>query len=298
MADTNPFPPEALAANRAGRLTDQQRAELGADHKASKRSGWQAGLALCAFGALLTFGAVSGRIDSGRIGAFAIGSLMLAGGVALLVVGGATRTTRATGEAAAGHLGLERVEGDIRRQRIDNSIGDSLVGASRSYHSPDAEYTFLLHIGGRRLEVSHRQYEAAPDDGHVVAYLLAGTGRVVNLERVGRSAPQVAAEERAAAAGLHQGGVPASAEATAGPALDGAALAGALIGRWANPRFRMAFEIRPDGTLASAEGTERWEVVGPGRIRFAGDVVDVALTHDGRLFLTGADGPTLELHRA
>ncbi|MDH4364504.1 MAG: hypothetical protein OEY70_10530, partial [Acidimicrobiia bacterium] len=111
----NPFPPEALAANRAGQLTAEQRRELGADHVANRRSGWQAGLALCAFGGLLVFGAVSGRIDSGRVGAFLVGAVVLAGGLALVVSRGMTRSTKASGEAAAGRLGVAAVARDIRK---------------------------------------------------------------------------------------------------------------------------------------------------------------------------------------
>ncbi len=293
MVGVNPFPPEALAANRGGQLTPAQRHELAVDHKASKRSGWQAGLALCAFGALLVFGAVSGRIESGRIGAFLIGALMLAGGIGLLAVRGATRTTRASGEAAEGRLGLEAIQGDIRRQQVDRSIGDELVGVNRAYHG-DNRYQFLIHVGDRRLEVNRAQYEAAPDDGWGTAYLLAGTNRLVNLERVGPSTRESAAIDRAAAMGVHAGGTPPA--AATGPVLDGAQLAAAVTGRWANERLRLTMELRADGTLVGPDGTSRWQVAGPGQIWFDEGVMTVTVSTD-RLFLQAPDGPVLELHR-
>ena len=308
MADLNPFPPEALAANRAGQLTEAQRQELGADHVASRRSGWQAGLGLCAFGGLLLFGAVSGRIDSGRVGAGLMGAVVLAGGLALMLARGRTRSTKASGEAAAGQLGVEAVAGDIRKVEHNRDLGNELVGAPSS--RAENRYYWTIEVAGRRFDVNKAMFDAAPREGSVVAYALAGTDRLINLELVGPSQRMAGFVDRAAERGVHTGYDPASvggtlagpgpapAPAADAPVLDGAALAAAVAGRWANPSLHLWFEFHPDGTLGGPEGTSRWWVAGPGRIGMQeGGEMPVSVTGD-RLFLQTPAGPTLELHRA
>lgn len=310
MAEINPFPPEALAANRAGQLTPEQRRELGEDHVASKRSGWQAGLALCAFGGLLVFGAVSGRIDSGRVGAFLLGAVVLAGGLALVVARGMTRSTKASGEAAAGRLGVEAVAGDIRKVEHNRDLGNELVGATSS--RAENRYYWTIEVAGRRFDVNKAQFDAAPREGSVVAYVLPGSDRLVNLELVGPSQRMAGLIDRAAERGVHgawdpadaggslagPGPAPSPVPATDAPVLDGAALAAAVAGRWANPALHLWFDFHPDGTLGGPDGNGRWWVAGPGRLGME-DEPDVPVSVAGdRLYLHTPDGPTLELHRA
>lgn len=208
----------------------------------------------------------------------------------LLVQGGATSTTRATGDAAGGRLGVDRVEGDIQRRKEDNSLGDNLVGVHQSYRG-DNRYTFVLRVGDQRFEVNRSQYEAAPDSGRVAAYALAGTRRLVNLERLGPSAAEAAATSRAEAYGVRRDGLPAEAAV-----LDGAALQAAVVGRWGNERLRMTLWFRGDGTMAGPSGAGVWSVQGPGRLAIDEAVVHVATTSHA-LHLQFAEGPAIELRR-
>lgn len=288
MAELEPFPRAALAANRAGVLTPEQRAGLGVDHEVSRRTGNRVGLALLAFGALLLFGAVSGRI-AGRLGPAVLGVALVCFGGWLLLRGGATRTVRASGEAAVGRLGVEVVTGDIRRQTLNRSLGDELIGVSPSYQG-DGRDEFVLWVGQRRLSVDRAQYDAAPHEGTVAAYVLIGTSRLVNLERLGDSAAAAAATARAAELGVHAAGPPRS--AVAGPVESAA-----LVGRWVNERLHgLAFELRADGTLVGPDGEGRWWMSGPDRVNLDGEELRVSLAGPV-LYLHGEDGPALELRR-
>jgi hypothetical protein len=175
---------DALPANRRGELTPSQRTLLGLQARDSRRSGLQAGVALLGFGGLLIFGAVSGRVESGRFGALAIGLLMAAIGTWLLKNGGLSRTGKASVRAATGEGGVVAVSGELRKERVDRSVGDELLGLDTSHRSGN-RWQYLLHVGARRLEVNQAQFDVAPAGGPVTAYLLAGTDHIVNLERRG-----------------------------------------------------------------------------------------------------------------
>ena len=179
------FPTTALPANRAGRLVATQVAALGLQSRQSRRTGIQAGLALVGFGALLLFGSVSGRIADGRLGALALGAAFVLFGGWLLFSRTPTRGTAAAARASGGELRVDAVEGDIRKMRRgdDDTALDALLDTDDT--SSNTPYTYRLQVGSRSFDVSQAQFDAAPKEGRVVAYVLPDSDSLVNLERIG-----------------------------------------------------------------------------------------------------------------
>jgi hypothetical protein len=68
---------------------------------------------------------------------------------------------------------VECVEGAVGRtvRNVSGGSGSSLT-------------TYYLEVEGRQFEVVHDLYLAAPETGRVAIYVLAGSHRVVNLERL------------------------------------------------------------------------------------------------------------------
>ena len=292
----DPFPPDALADNRAGRLTDGQIRALRADADSSRRSGLMAGVALAGLGLFILWGTMAGRVPGPRLQSLAIGAALAIGGGLLLASGGMTRGPRAA-QAASESTVLERVEGPFRRERRDLRTLGGHTYATRG----DARYDYTLHVGDRRLRVSAAVYEASPDDGIVRVYLLPGSDRVVNLERIA-DPPPTALEARAAAVLRERFGASPPGEAAppsgATPATP-AALREALLGRWQAQGLPMAFEFRADGTVVGGEGSaaevKRWEVIDAGRIRIDGEEQRVEVAGDVLRLVTG--GPTFRFER-
>lgn len=180
---TEPFPASALAENRQLRLTSGQIAALHADAKVSKRSGSLAGLWLLALGLLILGGTIAGRVPGSRLQSIGVGAALAVLGGFMLSSKGASRGVVASQMVSSSTV-LGMVEGPIRREMADRQLAADLVGATRTIRG-DARYDFLLHVGGRRFNVGRPMYEAAPDAGLVRVYVLPGSDRIVNLERVG-----------------------------------------------------------------------------------------------------------------
>jgi hypothetical protein len=291
----DPFPRSALDDNRAGRLTAEQIRGLRVDARESKRSGVLAGIALLAFGLVIVWGTLTGRVPGSRMQSFAVGAVIAVVGGLMLASRGMTRGPRAA-EAASESTVLDVVEGPFRRERVDRQI----LGSTHS-SSGSARYLYYLYIGDRRLSVGEPAYDAAPDNGVVRAYLLPSSDRIVNLERIA-DAPPTPIELRAAAVlrerfgAVLEGDRPSSAKNSA---TTPAALRAALLGRWQAQGMPLRLEFRADGTVVSggegAAEAKRWEVLDAGRIRIDGE--DQRVEVDGDDLSLATRGPTFRFHR-
>ena len=290
----DPFPVSALDANRRGRLAPEQRHVLGGAARQTARTGVRVGLVLIVFGALLLFGALTGRLRT-VLGPTALGVVLVAGGVALLRARGLGRGGRASERAGAGDDRVETVRGYLRRQDSARGVADQALGL-RPSGSPDDERDRYLHIGDRRFAVSEEQFRAAPADGFVHAYVLPGSDVLVNLERVGPGPGQVVGSAIASDLGVPPPSPPAPplAPPRPGPAPDRQA----VVGRWWNPARGRVLDLRADGAALSGRG----RAVEPSRWQLRGDVLEcggerfrVSLG-PGRLVLTDEDGGSLTIH--
>lgn len=280
---TDPYPPSALDANRAGHLTPEQTTLYRAEAATDRRNLVFAGISVMVFGAVIVFGAVTGRIPGGRLEPLLVGATILAFGVALTYFGGIRGSAAKAAAADAGRV--TSLEGPFRRERRDRRDDTDHI-------SPGNEYEYYLLVGERRFDVSRDQWEAAPEDGVVRVYLLGDSNRIVNLEKTAEAPPpQVpgivrAALERATASGdpdqaAHARALLAQADAMARPAPAApegspAAPAGpldqAILGSWRNDLLGITYEFRAGGTAVATSamaGThqQRWSVVGADTIR-------------------------------
>ncbi len=279
---SDPFPRNALDANRSGRLTPEQSTFYQAEAATDRKNLVFAGIAVTVFGVVILFGAITGRIPGSRLEPLLIGAAILAFGVALTYFGGIRGSAAKAAAAAEGRV--TSLEGPFRRDRRDRRDDEDHVSAGN-------EYEYYLVVGDRSFSVSRDQWEAAPEDGVVRVYLLGDSSRIVNLEKVADAPPpQVPgivrnALEQAASSGdpraaqaqafLRQmEAVTASADGTPQP--PAASLAGpleqAILGSWRNDGLGITYEFRAGGSAVATSamaGTrqQRWSVVGADTIR-------------------------------
>jgi hypothetical protein len=327
------FPRDALDANRAGRLTPEQAALFRTEASTDRKNLLLAGVAVMVFGAVVVFGAITGRIPGGRLEPLAVGAAIVAFGAALAYFGGIRGSRTKAAAADAGRV--TSIEGPFRRERRDRRDGP--FGEDSGHISPGNEYEYLLSVGDRSLSVPKAQWEAAPDDGIVRVYLLGDSDRIVNLERIADTPPpqvpgfvraaleQVAGSadpERSAQARamLQQadalaGVTPAASAAASTAAPDaavGSAAAGpvagapvvplerAILGTWRSDLAGMTYEFRADGTaVASAArhdaSEQRWSLAGPDALRLDDATVPAAVVGD--TLTLGRPPQALAFHR-
>jgi len=279
---SDPFPRGALDANRSGRLTPEQAAFYRAEASTDRKNLVLAGIAVAAFGALILFGAITGRIAGGRLEPLLIGAAILAFGVALTYFGGIRGSAAKTAAVAEGRV--TSLEGPFRRDRRDRRDEEDHVSSGN-------EYEYYLLVGDRSFTVSQGAWEAAPEDGVVRVYLLGDSDRIVNLEKVADAPPpQVpgfvrSALERAAASGdpraaqaqamLREAEVMTTAAGGAQQpptASQAGPLEQTILGSWRNDGLGITYEFRADGSAIATSamaGTreQRWSVVGVDTIR-------------------------------
>ena len=176
----DPFPRSALDANRSGHLTPEQAKFYRAEAATDRKNLLFAGLAVMAFGAIILFGAITGRIPGGRLEPLLLGGAILAFGVALAYFGGIRGSAAKSAAVAAGRV--TRLEGPFSRDRRDRREFEDHVATGN-------EYEYYLNVGDRSFSVSEEAWEAAPEDGVVRLYLLGDSDRIVNLEKIADAPP-------------------------------------------------------------------------------------------------------------
>lgn len=247
----HPLHPEALDPNRRGVLGDAQR-------QAFRRLSWDrrkneltaAGFLTAGSLVVAIYGSAS-AFDGQRVLVSVVGLAI----AAFLIVRAIVGSDALTRDLRAGEV--RSVEGAIAKSYLSG-------GRTRS--------TYFLDVGNRRFVVASGTYEAAPDAGHVRAYYLPRSGKLVNLERLPGAPPQrgadlpgalrslgVAAlraptrtgrnEARAELAELRDALFAPPAHDQAPPrARDPRPLAQAIAGTWSNGLATVTFS--PDGSLA------------------------------------------------
>lgn len=274
-----PLHPDALDANRAGRLSDTQRKDwAGADR------GWRknelVGAGICVVLGLLLFNAA---FQGGSPSQFLLGVAFAVGAVVFVV---------------RGVLNLDPLAADLRTGHVDSVEG--AVAKSRGYTSGrTTTETYFAEVDGKRFTIHANTYAALPAAGIVRLFYLPRSRRVVNFEQLPDRplAPEAVAALSSPAGAL---GMAASAlmkrnpkeraeamasmaalghaiEAEMGPAdatpppLDGRdprPLAEAIVGTWRMGPATVTF--LPDGTatidMAGIERKGPWSVGPDGRL--------------------------------
>ena len=254
MADTSPFPQDALESNRQGRLADSQKQWLRAMSREGRKSALSIAAMCAALGLVIWFApgppqyAVTKPLIGLALLAVALFFLLrsLSGGDAL------------TQDLRSGRV--EAVEGAITKVRIRGT---------RS-----AASTHYFDVEGSRLHVTPGQYDWAPDAGIVRVFYLPHSHRAVNFERLAdrplpagaMESPREAIKQVLGAFGAHDETSRAEARAQLaamgnqlGARVEGSAvtrptqgqrdprpLSESIVGTWSNGLLTFAFA--PDGT--------------------------------------------------
>lgn len=261
---SGPFPPDALPANRSGRLTDEQMRGLQQIARERRKGIRDFAYLAGAIGAVLL---IADGPPSKAVARRIVGAASLALVPLILVI------------ANHGALTADLREGRV--ESIEGAIAKRVVhGRSWSTH--------YFEISRRRLRVSRSGYDAAPGAGIVRVYFLPRSRLVVNLERLAdpplpsgpdatqqiladlisalrRHDPVALAEARARAAAL--------ADAVRGPAVGPGATthlqAGDLYGSWTNRLMTVTFARDGVATLQASTGPVRaghWAIDANGRL--------------------------------
>ncbi len=268
MAD--PFPADALDANRANRLSAEQRTWLRSMAKNNRSSSMSIAGVAGVLAIILFFFADRGGVERILI---ALALLIVA---AFFFVRGFTGADPLDADLREGYV--ESVEGAISKRRVSTGGRSSLV-------------THYIDVERKQMRAFKDQYDAAPDAGYVRVYYVPHSMRVVNLERLpdptgaadAARSPEDAlklaaksifsfdevksAEARAQLAAMghamQPGGRPAASD------LDPRPLAEAILGRWTNGMVTLDFDAGGTVTVTMPGGVQRqahWSVDGQGRL--------------------------------
>ena len=284
VTTVNPFPLEALEANRRGELSAQQLLSLQAQSKNRRRSELSnAGFFIA--GALV-------------IGFFASPSAPVVTRAVITFVCLAIATFLVV-RSITGSDPLTRDLRKVQVHSVEGAIGKRRRSGSR------ARSTYFLDVGDNTFQVARTTYAEAPDAGFARLYFLPLSRRVVNLERLanpplprdisvtGLAATFGAAllsgsrdRRNEARAELESVGDTFKASVvptpTAPPAegRDPRPLAEALIGTWTNGLMKVTFAA--DGMVTmdtlAVKRNGHWSVDGAGRLR--ADITGKAETAD------------------
>jgi len=300
----NPFPTDALDANRRGELTPLQFARLRGLEGYRRKSALHGAFLLVVAALLIGFFASPSMSVPLRV-LVTSGCLAIAAFLVIRFLGGAD--------------GLAR---DLRRPRVqcvEGAIGKKHVPAEHG------EGLHFLEVGDRRFSVAPLTYQAAPDAGHVRIYFLPLSRKVVNLERlpgaavspdvtvqsvmrtlgtsIGSSDQRTRNEARATLAEMGDAmkaafGAPA-APLSAPP--DAQALASTILGTWSNGMITVTFyaDGRASTRMLGVDRAGRWSVESDGRLRadVAGRQLSAEARVDGDRLIIAAEGRALTLMR-
>jgi len=305
MTAPNPFPTDALDANRRGELTDLQRRNLGAQSRYRRRNAITIALFLTAGAAIVWF--------LSRPDAPLLKKQMIAGGAltiaAFLVVRSITGSDALTEDVQNGRV--EAVEGAVGKRR---------VGHGRARDS------YYLEVGDRTFTIGSRTYALLPEAGWVRAYFLPRSRQVVNVEILpnrsiaagttvrdalqtlvpgllsrGADGNEARAEAAAIADAFQRSAFDPSPQPPPAGARYPRPLAEAILGTWTNPMFRVTFS--EGGTVVirmfSGDRQGHWSVDATGRLR--ADIMGGGQTADawivGDRLTIAADGQGLVFTR-
>lgn len=277
QTSVDPFPPDALPANREGRLSDEQRERY------------------------------RGMVTSSHKGERGLAAVLLAVGVLVLLGNGSTSSALARPILGAGFvavaivlvvyslIGGDALARDLRHtkvQTIEGALGKRKgISAGTSSGPPAPSY---FDVSGKTFTVTSTAYEAAPDAGYVRLYFLPRSGKVVNLEHLpDRPVPEITttqdllrkvgtavlgrdrvarAEARADIASMETSLRAQMTDATTSPIhkeRDPRPLREAILGTWSSPLMKVTFAA--DGTVTATPpfGPQRrghWSVDATGRL--------------------------------
>ncbi len=306
----SPFAPDALDANRAGVLTEEQRRVL----RAYVRNGR---------GNTLTTAAVVAVI-----GVVILTSRSFAWGEALRPLA-ALAAFAIAGALVLSWLGVfSQLLRDARAGRVE-TIEGAILRDSGAWATPTAGNRCYLKVAGRQFVTGRAGLQALPTAGMVRLYYLPRSRRVVNVERLPDGALAGAAldspgalqaavreslsfndtkraEGRAKLAAVEsqlRAVFPAAAAPPPPQDRDPRPLDQAIVGSWRGGAFAVSFA--PDGTLTATvpvmgERRGRWSVDASGRLHtdlWGGDRAGEAWVAGDALTLN-ADGMAYTFHRA
>ena len=274
MTASNPLSAEALAANRAGELSSDQRESFDALSRNQRRNLLSIAAFLIAGALIVWYLASPTKLTVLRRELIAGGFVVIAAFLVVRSVTGSDALTRDLRESR-----VESAEGAIGKHRMSNGRAPS---------------TYFLDVGDATFRVASATYHAAPDMGWVRVFYLPLSRKVVNLEQVPNASPapemtppgvlhSLAAallpggsrremnEARAGFAKLRdtlQAGFDGPSQAPPAEARDPRPLSTAVLGTWTNGFIHVTFS--EDGRLTvkmfGNEKTGRWSVDSEGRL--------------------------------
>lgn len=271
----DPFPEDALDANRRGALSDRQTRGFGAASASRHRSAFGSAALLVAGGLVVAFFASPTTSQAARI-LIPAACFAIAGILVVRAVTGADALTR-----DVRHGQVRSVEGAIGKRRTSS-------GGQR------ARTLHFLDVGAESFKVGSLTFAAAPDAGYVRVYFLPLSRTVVNLERVPGprhetdvTLPNVLAtagavllsptreqrnEARAALSDIGdalKATMPESPTPPPASARDPRPLAEAIVGTWSNGMITVEFAAdgRLTAHLFTGDRSGHWSVDAQGRLR-------------------------------
>lgn len=271
MADSSPFPAEALEANRAGRLSPQQRTWLRGLAKNWRSNGRTIAGVAGLLGIIVLFLADKGGAERILLG---VGLLVVAAFVFVISM-----------------MGVDTMDADLRAGKVESVEGAIAKRTQVTHGRNTSTTTYYIDVKDRQMVAFRDQYEAAPEAGYVRVFYVPHSMRVVNLERLADPAgaadalksPQDAlklaargvfsldeqsrAEARAqlAAVGraMQPGAPPPASERDPRP------LGEAILGKWTNGLLTLEFDAGGTVAMDLPGGMQRqahWSVDPQGRL--------------------------------
>jgi hypothetical protein len=300
-------PADTLDANRAGRLTDQQRKNFRGMSRGLRKFELQFAIILTIIGLLVWFAEGPAKYAT-------VKPLV---GIACLIIAGFL--------VVRSLLGADPLTHDLRSTNVQ-SVEGAITKTSVTAHSRGtSSTTYYFNVAGTRVRVSSRlAYEAAPEAGIVRIFFLPHSHRLVNIERLpdrplppdAFQSPQTAkdlmqgmrshdpnqvAEARAEAAAM--GNVLKAEVAKAATPLPAEAqpdqrpLAEAIVGAWDNPIMSVSFAAdgslnatMPGGRKRAGTWSIDWsghllsDITGPTEASVSGDQLTVKIGGQGLTF--------------
>jgi hypothetical protein len=274
-----PFPADALADNRAGRLSGEQQRWLRSLARNWRSSGRSIAVIAAVLGFIVLFLADKGGTTRVLLG---VGLLVFAGLIFVLSI-----------------VGADSMDADLRAGKVLSVEGAIAKRTVVMHGRSTSSTTYYIDVDDKSMQAFRDQYEAAPDAGYVRVYYVPRSMRVVNLEELpDKPVPDGAikspadvlklaasglvgfdevkkAEARAEMAAISRQVGPQPANPPPASRRDPRPLAEAIVGAWSNGVLTLTFN--PDGTVkaVTAIGAQprdgRWSVDAQGRL--VGDVM-------------------------